>query len=122
MKINILFYLFISLFIYNGVVMADSKDQNLVTMVITQNEKVTDPNETAPQQEVILELFPDIAPQHVKQIKTLISEKFEVLKMEDRCVLFQLLHQKAGKIKTLEREEIKLNGIELLFSTKDWLE
>ena len=59
MKINILFYLFISLFIYNGVVMADSKDQNLVTMVITQNEKVTDPNETAPQQEVILELFPD---------------------------------------------------------------
>ena len=76
MKVNILFYLFISLFIYNGVVMADSKDQNLVTMVITQNEKVTDPNETAPQQEGILELFPDIAPQHVKHIKTLINEKF----------------------------------------------
>ena len=61
MKINLLFYLFISLFIHNGVVMADSNDQNLVTMVITQNEKVTDPNEVAPQQKVILELFPDIA-------------------------------------------------------------
>jgi len=76
MKINVLFYLIISLFIYNGVVMADSNDQNLVTMIITQNEKVTDPNEEAPQQKVILELFPDIAPEHVKQIKTLISEKF----------------------------------------------
>ncbi len=49
MKINVLFYLIISLFIYNGVVMADSNDQNLVTMIITQNEKVTDPNEEAPQ-------------------------------------------------------------------------
>ena len=56
--------------------MADSNDQNLVTMIITQNEKVTDPNEEAPQQKVILELFPDIAPEHVKQIKTLIGEKF----------------------------------------------
>ena len=39
MKINILFYLIISLFIYNGVVMADSNDQNLVTMIINKTKR-----------------------------------------------------------------------------------
>jgi peptidylprolyl isomerase len=73
MKINILFYLFISLFFYNGVLMADS---NIITMIVTQNEKVTDPGEVAPEKTVIIELLPDLAPNHVKQIKTLISEKF----------------------------------------------
>ena len=50
-------------------------NQNLITMVITQNEKVTDPGEEAPTANIVIELFPDIAPNHVKQIKTLISEK-----------------------------------------------
>ncbi len=51
-------------------------NQNLITMVITQNEKVTDPGEESPTANVVIELFPDIAPNHVKQIKTLISEEF----------------------------------------------
>ena len=51
-------------------------DSNIITMIVTQNEKVTDPGELAPEKTVIIELLPDLAPNHVKQIKTLISEKF----------------------------------------------
>ena len=76
MKINIFFYILFSLFISNGVVMADSSKENIITMVITQNDKVTDPGEQAPHETVVIELLPEIAPNHVKQIKTLIEEKF----------------------------------------------
>ena len=55
--------------------MAENND-NILTMLITQNEKVTDPGEDSPTASVIIELFPDIAPNHVKQIKTLVSEGF----------------------------------------------
>jgi hypothetical protein len=54
MKINILFYLFISLFFYNGVLMADS---NIITMIVTQNEKVTDPGEVAPEKNCYYRAF-----------------------------------------------------------------
>ena len=72
MKINKIIYIFIFLFCINGEIMAEN-NQNLITMVITQNEKVTDPGEESPTANVVIELFPDIAPNHVKQIKTLIS-------------------------------------------------
>tara|TARA_S200000501_G_scaffold258691_1_gene242534 strand:+ start:51863 stop:52429 length:567 start_codon:yes stop_codon:yes gene_type:complete len=76
MKINLLIYTFIFLFFTNGEIMANNNKDNLITMVITQNEKITDPGEVSPTENVVIELFPDIAPSHVKQIKTLISEKF----------------------------------------------
>ena len=75
MKINKIIYIFIFLFCTNGEIMAKN-NQNLITMVITQNEKVTDPGEESPTANVLIELLPDIAPYHVKQIKTLISEEF----------------------------------------------
>ena len=43
MKINKIFYIILGLFINARVVMADSNNENIITMVITQNEKVTDP-------------------------------------------------------------------------------
>mgnify|MGYP005670311737 FL=1 len=49
-------------------------DSNIITMIVTQNEKVTDPGEVAPEKSVIIELLPDLAPNHVKHIKTLLSE------------------------------------------------
>ena len=76
MKINIFFYILFSLFISNGVVMADSNNENIITMIITQNDKVTDPGEQAPHETVVIELLPEIAPKHVEQIKSLIVEKF----------------------------------------------
>ena len=51
-------------------------DSNIITMIVTQNQKVTDPGEAVPEKTVVIELLPDLAPNHVKQIKTLISEKF----------------------------------------------
>ena len=75
MKIIKLLYLLILLFLTNGEIMAENNN-NILTMVITQNEKVTDPGEDSPTASVIIELFPDIAPNHVKQIKTLVSEGF----------------------------------------------
>ena len=76
MKINIFFYILLSLFISNGVVMADLNNENIITMIITQNDKVTDPGEQAPHETVVIELLPEIAPKHVEQIKALIEEKF----------------------------------------------
>ena len=67
MKIIKLLYLLILLFLTNGEIMAENND-NILTMVITQNEKVTDSGEDSPTASVIIELFPDIAPNHVKQI------------------------------------------------------
>jgi len=76
MKVNKIFYIILGLFIATGGLMADSNNENIITMVITQNEKVTDPVEVSPVQTVIIELFPDIAPSHVEQIKTLVNEGF----------------------------------------------
>ena len=56
--------------------MADSNKENIITMIITQNDKVTDSGEQAPHETVVIELLPEIAPNHVEQIKALIKEKF----------------------------------------------
>ena len=53
MKINKIIHLFIFLFCTNGEIMAEN-NQNLITMVITQNEKVTDPGEQSPTANVII--------------------------------------------------------------------
>ena len=34
-------------------------DSNIITMIVTQNEKVTDPGEVAPEKTVIIELLPE---------------------------------------------------------------
>ncbi len=53
MKIIKLLYIFILLFLTNGEIMAENND-NIITMVITQNEKVTDPGEDSPTASVIM--------------------------------------------------------------------
>ncbi len=55
---------------------AKDSNSNIIKMEITQNADITDPSETAPVVEVVIKLFPDVAPKHVSQIYLLASEGF----------------------------------------------
>tara|TARA_B100000427_G_scaffold273297_1_gene240987 strand:- start:2495 stop:3079 length:585 start_codon:yes stop_codon:yes gene_type:complete len=55
---------------------AKDSNSNIIKMEITQNAEITDPSETAPVVEVVIKLFPDVAPKHVSQISLLASEGF----------------------------------------------
>tara|TARA_B100001996_G_scaffold306169_1_gene247355 strand:+ start:380 stop:964 length:585 start_codon:yes stop_codon:yes gene_type:complete len=55
---------------------AKDSNSNIIKMEITQNAEITDPSETPPVVEVIIKLFPDVAPKHVSQISLLASEGF----------------------------------------------
>ena len=54
------------------------KSQNLV-LEVTQNSEITDPSENPPIGKVIIKLYPDVAPKHVAQIKTLIKDGVTLL-------------------------------------------
>ena len=55
---------------------AKDSNSNIIKMEITQNAEITEPSETPPVAEVVIKLFPDIAPNHVSQISLLASEGF----------------------------------------------
>ena len=55
---------------------ANDSNSNIIKMEITQNAEITDPSETAPVVEVVIKLFPDIAPKHASQISLLAREGF----------------------------------------------
>ena len=55
---------------------AKDSNSNIIKMEITQNAEITEPSETPPVAEVVIKLFPDIAPSHVSQISLLASEGF----------------------------------------------
>ena len=55
---------------------AKDSNSNIIKMEITQNAEITEPSETPPVAEVVIKLFPDIAPNHVSQISLLTSEGF----------------------------------------------
>ena len=55
---------------------ANDSNSNIIKMEITQNAEITEPSETPPVAEVVIKLFPDIAPNHVSQISLLASEGF----------------------------------------------
>ena len=51
-------------------------DENVLLMDITQISETLDANEDPPVKRVIIRLFPEVAPKHVSQIKTLSNEGF----------------------------------------------
>ena len=51
-------------------------DENILLMDITQISKTLDANEDPPVKRVVIRLFPEVAPKHASQIKTLSSEGF----------------------------------------------
>ena len=51
-------------------------DENILLMDITQINETLDANEDPPVKRVVIKLFPEVAPKHVLQIKTLSSEGF----------------------------------------------
>ena len=55
---------------------ANDSNSNIIKMEITQNAEITDPSETPPVVEVVIKLFPDIAPKHASQISLLAREGF----------------------------------------------
>ena len=55
---------------------ANDSNSNIIKMEITQNAEITDPSETPPVVEVVIKLFPDIAPKHASQILLLAREGF----------------------------------------------
>ena len=55
---------------------ANESNSNIIKMEITQNAEITDPSETPPVVEVVIKLFPDIAPKHASQISLLAREGF----------------------------------------------
>ena len=55
---------------------AKDSNSNIIKMEITQNAEITDPSETPPVVEVVIKLFPDIAPKHASQISLLAREGF----------------------------------------------
>ena len=46
-------------------------DENILLMDITQISETLDTNEDPPVKRVVIRLFPEVAPKHVSQIKTL---------------------------------------------------